>query len=122
MASSYNNIQQTTSKLLQLENQISSLNTMISRLREQKSLVEQQLVQQMSQQGLTNHQITLGENKIRVCCECNYTPLSYKFLEEQLNSLFPGNPENIKNMIKYIKNQRGKKYSTGVKIVSKKQK
>lgn len=111
-------IQDLSKRLLELNNEISKVNNYLAQLRQQKSNIEKNLVYQMSNNGLTNHQITLGNNKIRVCRDCNYSPLTYKFLEEQLNALFPNNNQKIKEMISYIKNQRTKKYSTGVKIVS----
>lgn len=109
-------IQSLTSKLIELDNQISKLNKYLGQLRQQKSVIEKELIGQLQMNNLNNHQITFNNRKIRMCNECNYTPLTYTFLEEQLNRLFPGNEGKVKAMIKNIKSQRGKKTGYVIKI------
>jgi hypothetical protein len=109
-------IQILSSKLINLDNQIIKLNKHIIQLRQQKALIEKELIGQLQLSKLQNHQITINNKKIRMCNECNYTPLTYKYLEHQLNNLFPNNKEKVNGMIKHIKKQRGKTNTYVLKI------
>lgn len=109
-------IQSLSSKLIELDNQIAKVTKYLSQLRQQKAVIEKQLIGQLQINNLNNHQITMNNRKIRMCNECNYTPLTYTFLEEQLNRLFPNSETKVKAMIKNIKAQRGKKMSYVIKI------
>lgn len=109
-------IQSLSGKLIELDNQIAKVTKYLSQLRQQKTVIEKQLIGQLQINNLNNHQITMNNRKIRMCNECNYTPLTYTFLEEQLNRLFPNSEVKVKAMIKNIKAQRGKKMSYVIKI------
>lgn len=109
-------IQGLTAKLIEVDNQIIKLNKYLVQLRQQKSMIEKELIGQLQMNNLNNHQITMNNRKIRMCPECNYTPLTYSFLEEQLNRLFPNSEAKVKAMIKNIKGQREKKTGYVIKI------
>jgi hypothetical protein len=109
-------IQGLTAKLIEVDNQISKLNKYLAQLRQQKTIIEKELIGQLQINNLNNHQITMNNHKIRMCEECNYTPLTYSFLEEQLNRLFPGSEAKVKAMVKNIKSQRSKKIGYVIKI------
>jgi hypothetical protein len=111
-----NQIQSLSANLIELDNQINKISKYLSQLRQQKLTIEKQLIGQLQLNNLNNHQITMNNRKIRMCNECNYTPLTYSFLEEQLNRLFPNNNAKVKAMIKNIKSQREKKYGYVIKI------
>lgn len=108
------NIKPLTIKLLQLQNQINQLQNQISQLREQKQNIEQMLIRDLKNNNI--ERINLQNKKLVVCKECNYTPLTYKYLEEQLNSLFPNENSKVKAMIKYMKNNRQKQIVQNIKI------
>lgn len=109
-------IKELSSALLSIDEQIMKISEYLSSLRKQRTNVEQLLMGEMRRNNLENHQITLNDKKIRMCNECNYTPLSYKFLEEQLNTLFPGDNVKVKQMVNYIKSKRDKTQCKVIKI------
>ena len=108
------NIKPLTVKLLQLQNNINQLQNQINQLREQKQQVEQMLINDLRNNNIDR--INLQNRKLVICKECNYTPLTYKYLEEQLNSLFPNDISKVKAMIKYMKNNRQKQIVQNIKI------
>lgn len=109
-------IKELTNNLINIEKEINKVNEYIYKLRRQKEIFENKLIILLKNNNLDDRKITLNNNKLYVCNECNYTPLSYNFLEEQLNILFPENPDKIKKIIKYIKNNRIKKINQKIKI------
>ena len=109
-------IKQLSSTLIEIDNKIAEITMYINHLKQKKQEVENALIMELQRNNLTKHQITFNDKRLRICRECNYTPLSYKFLEQELNKLFPGEPAKIKGMVAHIKAQRQKRYSNCIKI------
>lgn len=108
------NIKPLTVKLLKLQNQINILQNQINQLKEQRNQIERLLINDLHRNNIDR--INLQNKKLIICNECNYTPLSYKYLEQQLNSLFPNEGPKVKAMIKYMKGNRGKTVNQTIKI------
>lgn len=108
------NIKGLTIKLLEVQNRITKLQDEIMKLKQYKNQIELSLINELKRNNI--NQLDLNGRKLVICKDCNYTPLSYKFLEQQLNTIFPNENDKVKAMIKYIKNNRHKQYSQSLKF------
>lgn len=95
---------------------IDQLNKKIQQVREQKKQVETRLISSIASAGLQNQAITYQGKKIYIAQENNYDTLSFKFLEQCLMKIFNNNQNQVKNIIKFIKQERSKTTSNVIKM------
>lgn len=100
-----NNTKILTKQYLELQAATDRLQKQIAELREQRRIIESQLVSSIKANGLQKHAITYQGKRVYLGHETCYDNLSYKFLQDCLMKLFNDNDKVIK-IIKYIKSQR----------------
>lgn len=111
-----NNLKILTKQYYDTQLYIDQLNQKIQQVRDQKKQVESRLIGAISQAGLQNQAITYQGKKIYIGQENSYDTLSFKFLEQCLMKLFNNNQQQVKNIIKFIKQERQKTTSRVIKI------
>lgn len=94
---------------------INQLNKKIQEIREQKKAIENNLIYSIKSSGLQNQAITYNGKKIYIAQENNYDSLSFKFLEQCLMKIF-NNTNQVKNIIKFIKQERSKTTNNIIKM------
>lgn len=109
-----NSINEYSIALLKLESKINELNNTLLQLKEQKKKLEQRLI--LNLESNNTNLIKIGKYKIKLAAETNYTPLTYKFVEANLNLMFPNNGEKVNQIIKFIKSNREKQINKCLKI------
>lgn len=112
---SQENIDNYSKLIVSIDNKINEYQHLITQLKQKKNKIELYLLQYFNSNNLDK--LKLG-NKLEIVrkYENIYTPLSYKFIEEQMNLLFPNNTEKVKQMIQYIKSNRTKTIQENIKI------
>lgn len=116
MANLNNNIKQLTEKFHNIHLYIDKLNKQIQELKEHKKIIENSLINEIENIGLQNQAIIYQGKKIFIAKDNTYDTLSFKFLEQCLLKIYKGNQTQVKNIIKFIKQQRQIKTSKIIKI------
>lgn len=110
------NLKLLTKSYYDTQNYIDQLNKKIQEVRDQKKQIENQLIYEISKNGLQQQAITYNGKKIYISKENTYDTLSFKFLEECLNKLFRENKIKVKEILNFIKSQRKKISSNIIKM------
>jgi len=100
---------------IQMDMKIAELFKSIREIREKKKAVEEQLVNYMASNELTNTSIKLLNQKVSYTQETSYSSLSFKFLESVLLEYFKNDQDKVDEIILFIRDRRSKKMSTGLK-------
>ena len=100
---------------IQMDMKIAELFKSIREIREKKKVVEEQLVNYMASNELTNTSIKLLNQKVSYTQETSYSSLSFKFLESVLLEYFKNDQDKVDEIILFIRDRRSKKMSTGLK-------
>lgn len=111
-----NNIKILTKQYYDTQIYIDQINKKLHQIRENKKQIETKLISAITDAGLQNQAITYNDKTIFIGQENSYDTLSYKFLEQCLMKLFNNNTAQVKNIIKFIKNERQKTSSRIIKI------
>lgn len=111
-----NNIKILSKQYHDIQLYIDQLHKKISQIREQKKNIESSLISSLLSAGLQNQAITYQGKKIYVSQENNYDTLSFKFLETCLLKIFNNNQNQVKNIIKFIKQERTKTTTNVIKM------
>ncbi len=100
---------------IQMDMKIAELFKSIREIREKKKAVEEQLVNYMASNELTNTSIKLLNQKVSYSQETSYSSLSFKFLDSVLLEYFKNDQDKVDEIILFIRDRRSKKMSTGLK-------
>ena len=100
---------------IQMDMKIAELFKSIREIREKKKAVEEQLVNYMASNELTNTSIKLLNQKVSYTQETSYSSLSFKFLDSVLLEYFKNDQDKVDEIILFIRDRRSKKMSTGLK-------
>ena len=100
---------------IQMDMKIAELFKSIREIREKKKAVEEQLVNYMASNELTNTSIKLLNQKVSYTQETSYSSLSFKFLDSVLLEFFKNDQDKVDEIILFIRDRRSKKMSTGLK-------
>ena len=100
---------------IQMDMKMSELFKSIREIREKKKAVEEQLVNYMASNELTNTSIKLLNQKVSYTQETSYSSLSFKFLDSVLLEYFKNDQDKVDEIILFIRDRRSKKMSTGLK-------
>ena len=100
---------------IQMDMKMSELFKSIREIREKKKAVEEQLVNYMASNELTNTSIKLLNQKVSYSQETSYSSLSFKFLDSVLLEYFKNDQDKVDEIILFIRDRRSKKMSTGLK-------
>lgn len=96
------------------DNQIKLHSNKMKELRLRKSQLTESIFDYAEQNNLQNAVIEISDGKLKFQNIKQTSPLNFRFLEQCLNECI-GNEEDVKNIIKYIKQKREIKYSNEIK-------
>lgn len=97
-----------------IDNQLSSLRLKSKELRDNRNELTNNLYTYAEQNNLDNATIEISNGNLKFQQQKQTSPLTFKFLEDCLNNCL-SNEEQVKNIIKYIKNKREEKISYIIK-------
>ena len=96
------------------DNQIKAHNIKMKELRSKKNQLTESIFDYAEKNNLQNAVIEISDGKLKFQNVKQTNPLNFRFLETCLNECID-NEENIKNIIKYIKQKREVKYYNDIK-------
>lgn len=92
-------------KWITLDNQIKSLNEKIKHLREEKSRLNEDLIDYAGKNDLVSSTIKVGSEKLKFINTRVPEPITFKYLEKTLSEIIK-NENQVKIIIDYIKKNR----------------
>ena len=96
------------------DNQIKELNEKIKKIKENKTLINDNIISYIKENNLTNANVTLSDGNIKFI-DVKQTPaLTYKYISECLNECI-SDEEAVNNIIKYMKQKREYKSNLEIK-------
>jgi len=96
------------------DNQIKLHSNKMKELRLRKSQLTESIFDYAEKNNLQNAVIEISDGKLKFQNIKQTSPLNFRFLEQCLTECI-GNTEDVKNIIKYIKQKREIKYSSEIK-------
>tara|TARA_A100001015_G_scaffold306785_1_gene401599 strand:+ start:1872 stop:2213 length:342 start_codon:yes stop_codon:yes gene_type:complete len=97
-----------------LDNKIKKLNSETRALREQKNIITSNIFDYAESNNLQNAIIEITDGKLKFQQSKSSSPLTFKFVENCLNECIK-NEEQVKMIIKFIKQKREFKYSNDIR-------
>jgi seryl-tRNA synthetase len=98
-----------------LDNQIRLYNGKVKELREKRNKLEEQLIEQATNNNLS--QIKITDGKLKITNTKIPTPLTFKYLEKSLSEVIKNN-DQINIILNHLKNGREYKYVQEIKRFS----
>ena len=96
-----------------IDNKIKKLNQEAKELRSQKNNLTFEIFNYAEKNNLQNAVIEITDGKLKFQQNKSTSPLTFKFVESCLNQCI-SNEEQVKQIIKFIKQQREYKYSNAI--------
>jgi len=96
------------------DNQIKEYSIKSKELRSKKTQLTQSILNYAEENNLQNAVIEISDGKLKFQNIKQTSPLNFRFLEQCLGECID-NEENVKNIIKYIKQKREIKYYNDIK-------
>mgnify|MGYP003974518923 CR=1 FL=1 len=96
------------------DNQIKLYSSKMKDLRVRKNQITENIFDYAEQNNLQNAVIEISDGKLKFQNIKQTSPLNFRFLEQCLNDCI-NNEQNVKDIIKYIKQKRETKYSNEIK-------
>lgn len=100
-----------------LDNQIKTMNTKLTELREKRTEVNTQIHSYANKNNLQNATIQISDGKLRFTETKVSTPLTFKYLEKCLGEVIT-NEAQVKHIMEYIKEKRETKLVPEIKRFS----
>lgn len=88
-----------------LEKQLKLVNEKAKELRTQKSELSESICQYMETHPISNNTIQLSDGNIRMCEKTEYSPLSFSYVEECLETLIP-DKDHVEAIMDYLYEHR----------------
>lgn len=104
---------------VKLEDEIQTLQNQIKTLKQQKQTSQEKITNTIISQNWQRRVIDLGTSELSLVEKKQYGSLTYSYLEEKLKHIIP-DEEQVKYVIKYLKEQREVKSVQDIKYVPKK--
>lgn len=101
-------------KWVSLDNQIKSMNDKIKNMRDEKNSTEESILEYIETNNLKNATINISDGKLRFTTTKQTPPLTLKYIEECLLKCI-SNEEQVKALMKVIKDSREYKYTPDIK-------
>ncbi len=101
-------------KWVSLDNQIKSMNDKIKNMRDEKNSTEESILEYIETNNLKNATINISDGKLRFTTTKQTPPLTLKYIEECLLKCI-SNEEQVKAVMKVIKDSREYKYTPDIK-------
>ena len=96
-----------------IDNQIKNLNAELKSLRSNKNVLTNSIFTYAESNNLENAIIQISDGKLKFQNVKTTSPLTFKFIEECLNECIP--EEQVKQLIKFIKQKRTSQYNYDIK-------
>jgi len=107
------NFQQDIKEWVSIDNELKKLNLKVKMLRQEKKDKEFNIFNYAEDNQLQNAIIEITDGKLKFQQYKQTTPLTFKFLENCLNECI-NNEEQVKSIIKYVKQKRETKYESKI--------
>jgi len=107
------NFQENIKEWVLIDNQIKKLNLQCKMLRQEKKDKEFNIFNYAEDNSLQNAIIEITDGKLKFQQYKTTSPLTFKFLEDCLNDCI-NNEDQVKTIIKYIKQKRETKYENKI--------
>jgi len=101
-------------KWVSLDNQLKSMNEKIKNIRDEKNSTEEGILEYIETNNLKNATINISDGKLRFTTTKQTPPLTLKYIEECLLKCI-SNEEQVKGVMKVIKDSREYKYTPDIK-------
>ena len=101
-------------KWVLLDNQIKMLNDKVKELRNQKNSASEIIMQHVETNSLSNATIKISDGKLRFSAMRQTNPLTFKYVEDCLSKCI-GNPDQVQQIMNFIKESREVKYIPEIK-------
>jgi hypothetical protein len=100
-----------------IDNQIKILNDKIKTLRDQKTTLNENIINHASKNNLVNSTIQITDGKLKFVNTKVQSPLTFKYLEKSLGEIIK-NQTQVNQIIDYVKNKREIKTISEIKRFS----
>ena len=97
-----------------LDTKLSDINNAAKELRNERNEVEESILRHVEMNSLNNATIRLSDSRLRFVDSKINPPLTFKFIRSCLNEIIE-DPEEVDEIIGYIKDKREPKTSLGIK-------
>ena len=97
-----------------LDSQLKMINEKTKILREEKNELNNSICEYLEKTGNSNKKITIHDGDLKLHEKKDYSPLTFTFLEEHLGKIIT-DPNQIENVIQYLKEQREIKVTNEIK-------
>lgn len=97
-----------------LDNKLKYMNDEINSIRERKNNISNNIINYAYNNNIQNKTINISDGNLKFIKTNQYNTLTFKHLEECLHKLI-NNENDVKNIIKYIKNSRKKRIVNEIK-------
>ena len=99
------NLESNVNKWLEIDNSIKQLTERVKTLRNEKSNIEENIMEYADRNNINNLSIKTHEGILKLTQSKNASQLTYKYLEKCLNEII-SDEKQVENIINYIKNKR----------------
>ena len=96
------------------DNEIKELNNKLKKLREQKNNLTNDIFNYANEKNIINKNIKINDGNLRFTTVKVTSPLTFKFITNCLSEII-NNPEQVKQIIDYLKEKRENKYVEEIK-------
>jgi hypothetical protein len=97
-----------------LDNQLKTLNERVKVLRSERNTITEDIIEYVDTNKLTNAVVKISDGKLRFTETTQHSPLTFKYIEVCLNKCID-NQEDVKNIMKVIKESRQSKSVSDIK-------
>lgn len=104
-------------KWVTLDNEIKELNSKVSELRDERSVVSEDILDYVNEAEISHATIKISDGTLKFVDTKQYQSLSLKFIENCLNELDDHilDKKNIKEIMDFIKNKREMNVTSSIK-------
>ena len=102
---------------VQMDNQLKQLNEKTKELREKRNSLEQNIVNYVSSNDLSNATVQISDGKLKFVNTRVTEPLTFKYLEKTLGEVIK-NESQVKLILEHLKNKRAIKIIPEIKRFS----
>lgn len=99
------NLESNVNKWLEIDNSIKQLTERVKTLRNEKSNIEENIMEYADRNNINNLSIKTNEGILKLTQSKNASQLTYKYLEKCLHEII-SDEKQVENIINYIKNKR----------------
>jgi hypothetical protein len=101
-------------KWVALDNQLKQMTEKTKQVREDKNTLESGIMSYVETNNLNNATVNISDGKLRFVSSKQTAPLTLKYVEQCLSKCI-GNPAQVSQIMKIIKDTREVKYSADIK-------